>query len=112
MNTLTHPQAQSLQLQKETVTIDGATFEVDLHLTDWQACLEGQPTVTMLAEIFSVELDEGEEYPIPAWDGVVACTVTKPTKEAIIALIRSFDTLSASHYEIGHIWKPEPVYEL
>jgi hypothetical protein len=112
MNTLTQSQAQNQLLQRETVTINGATFEVDLHLTDWQACASGQATVTMLAELYSVELDEGEEYPIPAWDGVVACTVTKPTKEAIIALIRSTSALSASYYEIGHIWKPEPVYEL
>jgi hypothetical protein len=55
MNTLTHTQAQSLQLQKETVTIDGATFEVDLHLTDWQACSEGQPTVTMLSAMRSLQ---------------------------------------------------------
>jgi hypothetical protein len=103
MTTLTQTQ---LRFQKETVIVNGTTCEVDLHLTDWKAYYASLPMVTMLADLYSVEFDPDSLYPVPAWNGVVACTVAEPTEEAVKNLIRSFSTLSSLHYHIGQIWKP------
>lgn len=106
MNTLTQIKTQPQQLDRKNVVIEGASFEVDLHLTDWEAVSSSQPTVTMLAVLYSTDLDPDEPKPVPAWSGLVACTVAEPTEAAVIELIRS-RKLIAENYSIGQIWQPE-----